>query len=168
MKSVKDVNPQFLNAFVTLSAANTFTEKSIQLPVNPAASIGGGKVRVIEILKVFGCMNADVLANGAETAFNLTYRSHAGIIPDYEPNNFIVKVVTDMQLVTSGAVALLYPYVADLTDGAGNGFLVCVPTIYLGAITTGQTLPRVAYVKILFRYKDIGTEEFIGIAQSQQ
>ncbi len=168
MKSVKDVNPQFLNAFVTLSAANTFTEKAIQLPVNPGASVGGGRVRVIEILKIFACMEPDTLVEDGATVMNLTYRSHATIRADNEPQDFILKVLVDQQLVTSGAVCYVFPYVADLTDGAGNGYLVCVPSIYLGAITTSMGVARTAYVKILFRYKDVNTEEFIGIAQSQQ
>lgn len=171
-KEILDKKPQYINDFVIMSAANTYTQKTINLPINPAATVSGSgknaKVRVMEFLKVFFDMLPDTLAEDASMNMQLTWKSQAALISPTEPQNYIALVKQDFQLITSGAIVLVSPIVVDLTDGSGNGILVAVPQIYLGMITAGQSAAINGSCKILYRYVDVDLTEYIGIVQSQQ
>jgi hypothetical protein len=64
----------------------------------------------------------------------------------------------------------------DLTDGAGHGILIATDNIYLGvnaslsSFNLGDADPIVGGVSanLIYRFKEIGLSEYIGIVQSQQ
>jgi hypothetical protein len=60
--------------------------------------------------------------------------------------------------------------VADITDNAGNGVLVATDSIVFGMGNTGVTFGGTANMsaRILYRWKNVGLQEYIGIVQSQQ
>jgi hypothetical protein len=171
-KEIIDKKPQYINDFVIMSGANTFTQKTINLPINPAATVSGkgnaAKVRVMEFLKVFFDMLPDTLAEDASMNMQLAWKTQIALIAPTAPQDYIALVKQDFQLVTSGGIVLVSPIIVDLTDGAGNGILVAVPQIYLGMITAGQGAAINGSVKILYRYVDVDLTEYIGIVQSQQ
>lgn len=62
----------------------------------------------------------------------------------------------------------------DLTDGAGHGVLIATDSIWLtgfinGAVPDiGTTAAVNVYAEILYRFKKVSLQEYIGIVQSQQ
>lgn len=60
------------------------------------------------------------------------------------------------------------PWSIDLTDGAGHGILIATDYIYASFSSAGTGVINSAQVKILYRWKNIGLTEYIGIVQSQQ
>lgn len=165
---MKDVNPQFLNVGFALSAANTYTQTAVALPINPAATVGKGKVRVFELLKVFMVMLPDTIADDAAVTCQITTKSQATILAPAGASDYILFFQQDIQLVTSGATITQNPHIIDFTDGNGNGLLIGVPNLYVGATSGGQSAVMGIGCKLLYRYKDVDTTEYIGIVQSQQ
>lgn len=162
-----DMKPQFYNAYVTLSAANTYTQAVLQMPINPAATVSGGKVRVMEILKVLFDMQFDTLAEDGFVGVQLTYQSQTAILSAGDTQKYLDRYSHGTQLITSGAVMDVVPIYHDLSDGAGNGILVATPQLFLGAVSIGQSGAMSAGVKLLYRYVDIPIEEYVGIVSSQ-
>lgn len=64
----------------------------------------------------------------------------------------------------------------DLTDGAGHGVLVATDNVFLTLQTALSSIigtsvggiTGVAECAILYRFKEVGLAEYIGIVQSQQ
>ena len=68
----------------------------------------------------------------------------------------------------SGTIAQEFePFILDLTDGAGHGFLVASDNIYLQVSSIASGIVNSANVKILYRWKDVSVQEYVGIVQSQ-
>lgn len=58
--------------------------------------------------------------------------------------------------------------VCDLTDDAGHGFLLATDSIFQYCQSNGVGDNMSAYTRILYRFKDVSLQEYIGIVQSQQ
>lgn len=62
----------------------------------------------------------------------------------------------------------------DLTDGAGHGVLIATDNVWLtawlnGAVPDiGTTAQLNVYAELLYRFKKVTLQEYIGIVQSQQ
>jgi hypothetical protein len=56
----------------------------------------------------------------------------------------------------------------DLTDGMGHGYLVATDNLFLLLNTSGFAAVASVTIKILYRWKNIGLQEYVGIVQSQQ
>lgn len=164
-----DVNPQFMSAHVAQTVANTFVQTSIAIPLDRFKA-NGGKVGAIEILKVFFFMNE---VTPATVANNQYYQAWITTTPfttaptNYDPH--VVATWTEtQQFVTSGGTAISSPDIVDVTDGAGHGVIIAVDTIYFSFFTqsTGG-MNGTCSVRIMYRFKNIGLPEYIGIVQSQ-
>jgi hypothetical protein len=59
------------------------------------------------------------------------------------------------------------PWTDDLTDGAGHGFLVATDQIYAQIASTNTGAAQSCDVKIMYRWKNVGLQEYIGIVQGQ-
>lgn len=164
---VQDVKPQWINFRVTQSAADTFTQESLNLPINPGATVGGNKVRVIELLRAYMHSDFDTLAEDGYLALQVCTASKSAVSNLADPETLMFMEIAT-QLVTSGAIVTVMPYVYDLTDGDGNGILVAVDELFCGIMSDGQAAARSFSLKLLYRYVDVSVQEFIGIVQSQQ
>lgn len=160
-----DKHPQILSDYVTMTAAQAYTEKDIILPINPGATISGKKVRVIEILKIFIDATLDTLAEDAYLFIQFTYKSEADVLTHSEMGRALAVFYRKTHFTTSGAILTDSPMVIDLTDGAGSGVLYAGAHIYCGMDTLGQGSAGSAAIKILYRYVDVPVEEYVGIAQ---
>ena len=60
------------------------------------------------------------------------------------------------------------PYVDDLTDGAGHGYLVATDQIYLQISSSNTGATNYCNGKLYYRWKNVNLQEYIGIVQSQQ
>jgi hypothetical protein len=173
----KDVNPQFMSGKVTCSAANTFTEVQIALPVARPITGGTQKTTIVEILKIFADFaNLDLDAAAAtqrSQQFAVTTTTQGSSIFTLDnPRCIMILDHTVRNAFTAAGSAALdiknMPLMADLTDGAGHGVLVGTDSIFLGFDTNGFTAAVSVFWKILYRFKDVSLVEYIGIVQSQQ
>lgn len=165
-----DVNPQFLSMQITQTSNNSRIVVPITVPLD-RYHINGQKVGAIEILKIFVDIadTALPLAAGQFIAMQLATVNFPGAanLATGDPRVILTASYT-CQLITSGADVFDAPLVYDFTDGAGHGIIMAVDTMYLSLIT-GTSWGGVATgsVKILYRYKNIGLSEYLGIVQSQ-
>ena len=183
----RDVNPQWMNIPVIQTAADINTTIQAPLPVQRLAQ-QNKKSLVMEILKIMWDMpiyqppslNLFSLAAFLTTKDpNLT--SGAGLITpsffqlrangtclDYINRQIIAGSGTD-----SNTIIIDDPTFHDLTDDAGHGVLVATDNLFVSLVSViGSSTPTSvvnnALCKILYRWKEVTLEEYIGIVQSQQ
>ena len=169
-----DVSPQLLTMALTMSAANTFTQSEIPLPVNRFRE-KGKSVICIEMLKTYWDLS-ELDSNNAAGGNVLQILAQLSTASQTTTNPGLTQVVAYAQKSYRGAftaagtfqAVLAEPLVVDHTDGAGHGILIATDNIFLGLNTIGWTGAAIANVKMLYRFKQISIEEYIGIVQSQQ
>lgn len=169
-----DVSPQILTMAITMDAANTYKQTEIPLPINRFRE-KGKRVVVVEALKVYwdlGEFDANNIAGGnvGQITAQLSTASQTG----YNPN--FTQVFATASKCYRGAFTagqsyqsvLFDPFTLDLTDGAGHGILLATDNIFLGITTINFVAASAATAKLLYRFKEVSLEEYIGIVQSQQ
>jgi hypothetical protein len=166
----QDENPQMVGIVAVETAANTFTEGSVTLPM--LTPVGrGGKSLVCELLKVIVHMDAPNYINvqNTLTSCQLT-KTHQTAMIGIEHAPVIIRCMREHVIVDTGATdATLIgteppdPIEYDLTDGAGHGILIPGPALYLGVQGTLNTTAKAASMKIIYRYKEVGPGELVGM-----
>lgn len=169
-----DVSPQLLTLTGSTSAANTFTEFQVGLPI-PRFALRKGKAICIEVLKVYwesSPWDANPAAGGSAGIVQATLGTKSLTVMSFEdPTVFSMyskEIRGAFTAAGSYAVALLEPQVQDLTDGAGHGVLVATDNIFFDVFTGNFAGTCNVTLKMLYRWKEITVEEYIGIVQSQQ
>lgn len=193
-----DVNPQWLVARNNIASTGTdsTTLTNIPLPNNKIVQPYSGKPVICEILKVHFWLfpaHSVPIANPAganqhvDNAIDLalTYGTPfatSSTVDTIDFGNSLVitalAVQTHQRVVSSSALSpanmdefdrTIQPYVIDLTDGAGHGLLCATDTIgfYLG-LSQPSAGNYFSTVRMLFRYKAVGLEEYVTMLQSQQ
>lgn len=171
-----DVNPQWFNT--GLGAINgTYQDVATVLPRERLPY--GGKSQVMEVLKVefspsgASVLNATAGTNSAARTY-VTTTTFGTTEPTSAQNSGKVLAKWRVELPSTGAGATneVYegPFVVDCTDGAGHGMLIATDSIFVGSIQTGATSPinGSINVRLMYRWKNVGLQEYIGIVQSQQ
>lgn len=170
-----DVNPQwFTLPPIACSAANTFTETLTPLPVQ-RFNQKSGKSLVLEVLKVqifFPEWDANPAAGGnvAVAAYQLGTISQTAVNAG-NPQNIISANRTWRGAFTAAGSYFgtsENPFTLDLTDGDGHGLLVATDSIFQDVITSSFAGAASFNARILYRWKQITLQEYIGIVQSQQ
>lgn len=169
-----DVNPQFMNLSLTQSAADTFTQVTTPIPIQRLQN--SGRAQVMEVLKIFAetsqLSTVAAAATQHKIAIQLTTKSFAAEVALSEPTCFYRYQKENINSFTATGTGLLNiefePYVQDFTDGAGHGILIASDNIYLGISSTATGNQNICNVKILYRWKDVSIQEYVGIVQSQQ
>lgn len=167
-----DVNPQYLMIHLLQTAANTYTEVEYPIPVRRMA-MPKGRCQIIEILKVlvgfapgdFG--SATVAPHDYIYESQITTRSFASMVFLNDPN----VIHYHKKIYSMGASADAYwedPITCDLTDGAAHGLIVASQSLYFGVNTAGQAAAINADCRILYRFKNVGLGEFVGLAIQNQ
>jgi hypothetical protein len=169
-----DVNPQLLTMSLSTSAANTFTQSTIPFPLSRFGN-KKGKAIVVEILKAFPDLpvwDANPAAGGqvALVLWQLATTNQT-LIGTADPT-----VLLFGQKEYRGAFTAAGSYFGiaqepawiDFTDGAGHGLLVGTDQVFYGVNTTNFAGAATFTLKILYRFKEVNVEEYIGIVQSQQ
>ena len=170
-----DVSPQWLTFnSLLLSAANTYTETTINLPIT-RLPVPKGKAMVLELLKArfqFPQVDLNPTAGGSLISIfgqiNPTSQAAIGL---GNPQTF-----AQSSLILRGAFTAAGSYESvyrgdvecDCTDGAGHGVLVATDNLFFGANTAGFNAAATFNCKLLYRFKIVKLEEYIGIVQSQQ
>jgi hypothetical protein len=170
-----DVNPQWLtfNA-ATQSAANTFVETSINVPITRFPQ-GKGKSLVLELLKVqfvIPELDNNSVAGGqvSQAEVQLSPQSQTAIALSNPVNiaQFLRSWRGAFTAAGTYSSAIDNTVTQDLTDGAGHGILVASDTLFLDANTILFTNAATFACRVLYRFKTVTLEEYIGIVQSQQ
>lgn len=184
-----DVNPQILHIpqVVTSPANLGLVQSKIPLPTQRLTQ-RAGKSLVMEVLRIWydfgwpftGNAGAFVVPSGT-TAFQAAFVAtrQVGALSANTGNNSDGAVISFVQneftpYYPAGGPNFIIPnptLIDELTDEAGHGVLVATDAIYIGlwggGINAGQVSAATVNVAILYRWKEVTLEEYIGIVQSQ-
>ena len=174
----KDVNPQFLSFTAATSAADTTTTTSQSLPIQRLPT--AGRSQVMEVLKVFvERPSYPTLAAVTEVLDNmllyLTTKSFGttaigGI--GAEATVFCADTSESRGAFTAAGTYKTTVadriQVYDLTDGAGHGIIIATDNIFAQVQSSGIGAVITFGIKIMYRMKNVGLAEYIGVVQSQQ
>lgn len=170
-----DVSPQWLSFSAAQSAADTTTTATQAIPVQRLPQ--SGRAQVLEILKVvFNTTALPASASATETidsinVFISTTSFGTTATNAAEPRVFAYDAVANRSAFTAaGTYMASLPQIRffDCTDGAGHGVLVATDNIYAQVSSSGTGNTNTANIKILYRWKNVGLQEYIGLVQSQQ
>lgn len=168
----KDINPQALKFSLTMSAANTFTEKEIKTPV--VQSLGNERALVMEILKVHLYVRCTELRNilATEQEIHITDRTVSGM-KNWGNSECIMhaskSVICIDTAATDATLAVIDPngdLEFDFTDGNGNGILYGKSAVFIGMLTSNFAAAGTVAGQILYRLKEVSASELLGIIQS--
>lgn len=172
-----DVNPQWFN-LTSQAITTTYGNTATTLPRERLPY--GNKSQVMEVLKVqflqAPTQTVDLTAaTYSAQRMYITTSSFGTAEPTLGQSSGKVlckKSILIARTAAAPAADLSWPLedIIDLTDGAGNGILVATDSIFLGAIEVGVTLgtDNTLGCRLLYRWKNVGLTEYIGIVQSQQ
>jgi hypothetical protein len=169
-----DVSPQILVNPVVMAAANTYFNDQIGLP-QIRLPTRKGKSLVLEMLGVHVIhppLDTAPAAGGtsAQSQFQLATSAIAAI--DFTN----AKVQVGQSILWRGAFSAGGSFEQsqqldqfyDTTDGAGHGILIATDNLFMGVNTIGFTAAATFTMRLLYRFKEVGLDEYIGIVQSQQ
>ncbi len=168
-----DVNPQQFIMRVVQSAPDTYTQQLFPLPIQRLNS--KGKAMVMEVLRIFFFATGVPVAIAAQVIG--TIRVHvttSAFATEPGPDNprLVMRYEKEFQNAFTAAGSFVYdsfePFMIDMTDGAGHGFLIGTDNLFLAVSSASTSVANVATARILYRWKDVGLSEYIGIVQSQQ
>lgn len=168
----KDVNPQYISGSVNQTVADAFTVVEVPLPINRL----GGSFIIIELLKftvVFGvfpaCASATEIIELMEAS--LSTGSAIGQHQMASPRSLARLFKRRLCAFTAGGTfsdQYAEPGTWDFTDGAGHGVLVATDSIFVSIDTANTLILNGISFKILYRFKKVTIQEYVGIVQSQQ
>lgn len=160
-----DVNPQFMHLTASQSGNDATTTTAFPIPIQRLQN--SGRAQVMEILKVYWYLLSGVETDMSLIAY-LTTSSSGTSATNYGNTRVIDGVDNRKFITTSGTFMESMPINHDLTDGAGHGMLVATDSVFIQVASAGTSATNVVYCKILYRWKDVSTTEYVGIVQSQQ
>lgn len=165
------------------------------IPVN-RLNQPGNKALVMEVLKIrynfeqsLGFQGSSFTGSSFTKAYVATapFQQGGGVVGNYGPAN--PKVLdfcsTDLTFTYEQTLPAFYaqdglnemPIIHDLTDGDGHGVLVATDQLYFSLVTILQSInstdgvilaSNTCDIGILYRWKEVMLQEYIGIVQSQQ
>jgi hypothetical protein len=185
-----DVNPQYacISAIATANGAGAGNVAvPIVLPVLPNLASNSETAQVVELLKIYwdfgGLPSISTTQIYSYTSLRLAYNATTAALPTTSNNAsignplmiFETAVEQQGESISAAFGGGGFAYVnqhndfTDLTDGAGHGILIAVPTIWFGVTISGWTSGGLAQgsVRILYRLKKVKLIEYIGIVQQQ-
>lgn len=160
-----DVNPQYFHMSASQSGADTTTTTAFPIPIQRLQN--SGRAQVMEILKVFWYIVNNAEVDSSLSAF-LTTKSSGTTATNYSNVNMIDGITHQKFLTTSGTFDDYGVQIHDLTDGAGHGLLCATDNIYFQITSASTGATNTVFAKILYRWKDVSVQEYVGIVQSQQ
>ena len=174
-----DINPQILTS--TWEQLATVTTYNIAIP-NPVAKgifSKANNATLMEILKV------TIYCPGFEAEFtaslgpafrrlSLGTKNFAGTTTSAaQATNFVVHEDSCTGAFTAAGSFAFGPalnvFTYDLTDGVGHGLLIATDYLYAQSRLYPANIGDSTWtIKILYRFKNVGITEYVGIIQSQQ
>lgn len=169
-----DVSPQLMSAINTMPSANTANEIRIPLPISRFTVKNTTRVVVLEVLKVYWNLPR-VDANNAVGGDNIVSTGQLSTVAGLgialnDPRTLVYADKQDRGSFTAGGTyqsVQVDPVIVDMTDGAGHGVLIGVDSLFFTVSTLGFSAAANFGVKLLYRFKEVGLQEYIGIVQQQ-
>lgn len=186
----KDVNPQYMLVYGDIPVATPSANVFFPLPV-PKFPGNNNRAVVMEILEIDYMLTGVGYPTPAVVGAIATMQSIGYIATSDLSGLTFLEILNNPKLIsaitrqTNAFVDAAMPTGTtfetlnlkeedDLTDEAGHGFLVATDGIYVGGVgraitntTDTQSFAQFA-ARILYRMKEIGLAEYIGIVQGQQ
>jgi len=174
-----DVNPQFFTmGLITLQTNDTPIINQYALPI-PRLKTVSDKQLVMEMLQMKFIINEDIGPIAANTvAYYVALTTNPSITASTSIDTMKSdpRTLADWGFVIAGGAAIT-PAVTymptdkyiDMTDSAGHGILLATDSIYL--YVTSQNTGNHNFAaggKLLFRFKEVDLQDYIGIVQGQQ
>lgn len=181
----KDVNPQWFPLFATQASADAVTVAQFPVPVQRLKN-DDQQSQVMEILKISWDVSFGFPVDGATFIFGmyLTTVNTTALLSTPAQNTQLFNLRNrgncidyhERIIQTQTAVGVAYhddPIIHDLTDNDGHGILVATDNVWVTLISqTNSTAATGALnqgtCKLLYRWKNVKLQEYIGIVQSQQ
>lgn len=171
-----DVSPQWMSFLATQSAADTTTTATQAIPVQRLQTRGAAQV--MEVLKVlFFNTGLPASASATETLDDISCFLSTSSFGTTNTTFQEPRVFAGMNTYSRSAFTAAGTYWStdsrlrpefDCTDGAGHGVLVATDNIYAQVQSTATGNTNSVAVKILYRWKNVGMTEYVGIVASQQ
>lgn len=172
-----DVNPQFMQVSAAQSAGDTTTTTTLALPIQRLPT--GGRAQVVEVLRVgyFPRSTLPASASATEVLDSISVAVSTSSFGTTSANFSEPRVISYWQIAQRSAFTAAGTYMAayppvpfwhDLTDGAGHGLLVATDNLYIQVSSSGTGQTNTVDVKLLYRWKNVGLQEYVGLVQSQQ
>lgn len=160
-----DVNPQFYSGFTTQTGADTTTTGTFNVPIQRLPT--AGKAQVMEVLKVFVQLPNPVEADSTYEV-NFSTKNNGTTTTNFSDPSVFARFGRAERITTSGSIVADQVLMADLTDGAGHGWLLATDNFFVQqrSVTTGNA--NTISFKLLYRWKNISLAEYVGIVQGQQ
>lgn len=168
-----DVNPQWLTHTLAMIGTDTYTQDIIALPVSRFQQ-KNKRAMVMEVLKVHFFLAVKLNFAGADAVSTSAVLVSTKNLSSFEPTDPSVIATADREYRNQAGGGQDWesivegPIVVDLTDGAGHGLIVATDQIYLSQQTSNFGGPSGCIYRLLYRWKEVGLEEYIGVVQSQQ
>lgn len=175
-----DVNPQYMVSSIEVKGLNGIV--GTPLPI-PRLQQQNGKQLVMEFLQIDFCFSSPIPATITSTALDIVMAITTN--PNQQPLQS--RLFQDPRVIALSSKMLfwaisptaptdyLVPFglnridSVDLTDNAGHGILVATDTIYFTAILANAFPATIELdARIMYRFKEVGLAEYVGIVQSQQ
>lgn len=172
-----DVNPQLFKGRLATTTANQPISLAFINPVSKGIFAKTGLATVMEILKIWVKMgpyeaHADVAEVTHTRRLAIGTKDH-GITQIYmdEPDLILYHEDNYYGAFTAGGTYGAFTpsvFEYDFTDNAGHGILVASDYIYVQSDTDNFDATTTHMFSILYRFKNVSIQEYVGIVQSQQ
>lgn len=156
-----DVNPQYLRYSVTESAANTFTQIEVQIPVLREMIGRGNMSQVIEVLGVEALIIGQDGAQASEQHHQCTLTTQAAMLPLSDADS-LFRMSTGTFVSTNGGFSVDFVQSRNFTDQAGHGLIIATPSLFFSVQGVSETGALTVSGKILYRFKNISNREWMS------
>lgn len=156
-----DKFPQFLRGRVVESAANTFTDASIN--TNVPVQVPKGKTLILNLLKVHLGMDPGTKGDGDRVQFQLYTGRARTAMANYEEAGTLIFIEHITNLVTQGGTEGDYTKIFDFSDGNGHGILIAAREIRLSVLGVSQAAALTCRVAIEYTLVEVEADELVGL-----
>ena len=161
-----DVNPQFQTMNVVESAANTFTQSTINVPVL-RVGMSSSRAQVIELLGIDVFWPKGDLGSADQIDIQLSTSSKTALSTLDDPD-VVIRDYKENNLVGAAGMYEVTGYKRyDFTDGAGHGIIIATPQLFWAVQGTSQGSALTLAGRLFYRFKNVSLTEFVGLSLQQ-
>jgi hypothetical protein len=167
--------PNYLSFELEQTAANTWTDMRLAMPIPRITGGMGTKATIMELLWVdFSFDNIDLGSQDDRVTFAMGTGATPETSPQIEFDNpnvlFEFKELYHFTRVGDGASGTLasWPKRYDFQSKTGYGFLVASDNLWVIVSSVGMAGALTVQARLFYRFVDVDVKEYVGIVQSSQ